>query len=285
MFRLFYIMGLVLTLVLSGCGHKAKKSSRVVDDSMDFYDGEEEEVKDSKKDRKENLHPSVSDGSLKSFSRILQTNDEDKILDEASKILAVNPNQEKVLNGIGVFYLKNKKQEMARYFFKKVMDINPNNSSALNNMGVIAIDNKEERKAMEYFKKAIDAENDNVAALGNLGTIYLKYEDYEKAQEALKRAYSYDKSNITIANNYAVALTGNNQIGKALDIYEDLAKSRNVSVQLNEAILWGEFKQDFVKARELLNKIRIITTDPVILKKVNDLSKWMESKQKKNLQG
>lgn len=278
------ILTLILAIGATGCGSKMKKSHKG-SDSTDFYDGDDKESVKGEKVDKKSPAPEVSDGSLKDFGRALQTNDEERILAEASKILSVNPNQEKVLNGLGVFYLKNKKSEMAKYFFGKVLKVNGSNSPALNNLGVIAIEEKEERKAMEYFKKAIDAENDNVAALGNLGTIYLKYEDYEKALEALKRAHSYDKGNITIANNYAIALAGNNQLDRAVDVYEDLAKSRNVSVQLNEAILWTEFKQDFVKAKELLNKIRLLTTDPGILKKVNDLSKWMESKQKKNVQG
>lgn len=290
LFKILIIVALGISVTSCASKHK-KEDKKTSSGETDFYSGSGSKSKASKPEESEPSdeeeasvqRPSTS-VSTKDFAKTLNTNDEEKVLEEASKILSSDPSNVKVLNGLGVFYLKQRKPDMAKYFFAKVLKVDPSNSATMNNLGVIAVEDKEERKAMEYFKKAIDVEADNVAALGNLGSIYLKYEDYEKAVSVLKKAYGYNKSNITIGNNYAVALAGTNEIGRALDIYEDLAKTRNGSVQLNEAILWAEFKQDFTKAKELLNKIRILSTDPGILKKVNDISKWMESKQQQKKQ-
>jgi Flp pilus assembly protein TadD len=134
---------------------------------------------------------------------------------------------------------------------------------------------------MEYFKQAIDSESSNTVALGNLGSIYLKYEDYQKAVAVLKKAHGYDRSNLAIANNYAIALVGTKDFGRAFEIYENLANAKNASVQFNLALLTAEHKQDFAKARDLLNKVRFLTTDPAILKKANDVTKWLETRSKR----
>lgn len=260
---------------------KAHRSDNKADLDESMSDSKEE-----KSARGEVAGSRHGDASTKELAKYVNSGDEDKVLAEAGRILSMNPNDDRVLNGLGVFYLKNKKTDMAKLFFQRTLKANSNNSAANNNLGVIAEKENEDRKAIGYFKKAIALESNNYSAHANLGTIYLKYEDYEKAVDELGKAYSYYRNNnLAVTNNYAIALTGAKNYDKALDLYGELSKSRSVSVALNEAILLAEFKHENKKSKELLNKVRVLSTDPVILKKANDLLKWLDGESKNSGKG
>lgn len=226
----------------------------------------------------EKEEPKISNGDLEDkFENAVNSQREAEMISSGSELLARNPENVKVLNGFGIFYLKNNEPGAAKIYFDRVLAKDAQNADANNGLGVVAMKENKEAEAQAFFKKALLGDNDHAGANANLGAYYLKYLDYEKALTLLKTAYSEDKSNPTIANNYAIALRGTGDIDKALSIYEGIdKKSQKVPVLLNQAILWAEFKKDSKQAKEILNKIRFISTDPVILKKVNALTQKLD---------
>lgn len=222
--------------------------------------------------------PKASNGELEDrFESAVNSQRESEMIQAGSELLARNPENVKILNGFAVFYLKNNEPGAAKIYFDRVLAKDPQNADANNGLGVIAMKENKDFEAQVFFKKAMLGDNDHVGANANLGAYYLKYLDYEKALPLMKTAYSEDKGNPAIANNYAIALRGTGDIEKALDIYEGIDKKfQKVPVLLNQAILWAEFKKDSKQAKEILNKIRFITTDPVILKKVNTLTQKLD---------
>lgn len=226
--------------------------------------------------------PKQSSGALESkFEAAVNSQREDQMIATGSELLARNPENAKILNGFGAFYIKANKPDAAKIYFERVLAKDPKNADANNGMGVIAMKDDNELEGQAYFKKALQGDDDNVGANANLGTFYLKYLDYDKALGLLENAYSSDRSNAAIANNYAVALRGVGKIDKALSIYKSIdSKSQKVPVLLNQAILWAEFKKDNKEAKELLNKVRFITTDPGILRKVNTLTQKLDREVK-----
>jgi tetratricopeptide (TPR) repeat protein len=241
---------------LEGSKADSKKSSPVV---------EKEVVKESS-------------GSLEDkFEAAVNSQREDQMISAGSELLARNPENIKILSGFGVFYLKNNQPDAAKIYFDRVLAKDPKNADANNGMGVISMKDNKEFEGQAYFKKALLGNDDHLGANANLGAYYLKYLDYEKALVLLENAYGQDRSNATIANNYAIALRGTGKIDKALSIYKSIdSKNQKVPVLLNQAILLAEFKKDSAGAKEFLNKIRFITTDPVILKKVNTLTQKLD---------
>jgi len=127
----------------------------------------------------------------------------------------------------------------------------------------------------------LQGNDDHPEANANLGTYYLKYMDYDKAVMFLEKAYDHDKKNVTVANNYAVALRGTGKLDEAMGIYKSIESRAKSQTMLNEAILLSEYKKDFKEAKDILNKIRFISTDPAVLKKVNALMSKMDQQQPK----
>lgn len=227
--------------------------------------------------------PKVSTGDLEDrFEAAVNSQRESEMISAGSELLARDSENVKILNGFGIFYLKNNEPGAAKIYFDRVLSKDPQNADANNGLGVIAMKEDKEYEGQIFFKKALLGDNDHVGASANLGAYYLKYLDYDKALALMATAYGEDKNNSAIANNYAIALRGTGKIDKALDIYKGIdKKNQKIPVLLNQAILWAEFKKDSKEAKEILNKIRFITTDPVILKKVNTLTQKLDQQTTK----
>lgn len=223
--------------------------------------------------------PKTSSSELeKRFENAVNSQREGDMLSAGSELLARSPENVKVLAGFGTFYLKNNEPDAAKIYFDRVIAKDPQNADANNGLGIIAMKEGKEFEGQVFFKKALLGDNDHAGANANLGAFYLKYLDYDKALPLLETAYDEDRSNPAIANNYAIALKGVGKTDKALSIYKGIdSRNQKVPVLLNQAILLAESKKDSKAAKEILNKIRFITTDPVILKKVNSLTQKLES--------
>lgn len=218
------------------------------------------------------------------FRSAYNSNNEDAIVNAGSEILSLNPNDPIVLKALGLFYEKQKKSGIAKIYFSRVLDKDPRNSTINNSLGVIALEENNEVEAQRFFKIALQGDSSHTEANYNLGTLYLKYNDYEKAVRLLEKAYINNKRDVAIANNFAISLRGTGQIDRALDVYKSMdskgADSRGTKVQhlLNHAILLSVYKKDSKEAREVLNRIRFVTTDSQTIKKVNELSRLIDQK-------
>ena len=222
--------------------------------------------------------PKASSSDLeKRFENAVNSQRESDLLTAGSELLARSPDNPKVLAGFGIYYLKNNEPDAAKIFFDRVLAKDPQNADANNGLGIIAMKEGKEFEGQVFFKKALLGDRNHAGANANLGAYYLKYLDYDKALSLLERAYDEDRKNQTIANNYAIALRGTGKVDKALSIYKGMdSRNQSIPVLLNQAILLAEFKKDSKAAKEILNKIRFITTDPGILRKVNTLTQKLD---------
>ncbi len=276
--KLNFVTLAVTLLVLSGCAtvlqdyDKSGGSGQLDQEMGGGGDAKPDESADQSAFESET--PKQSSGSLeKRFEDGVNNGRERQMLNAGSELLARSPDNIKVLNGFGTYYIKAKMPDAAKIYFERVLEKDKDNADANNGLGVIEMMNGDEFAAQEYFKNALRKNSRHVGANANLGAIYLKYLDYDKALRLLENAYRRDRGNAAIANNYAIALRGTGKIDNALKVYQSIdTRKQQVPVLLNQAILWTEFKKDPKAAKDLLNKIRFITTDPSILRKVNALT-------------
>lgn len=197
----------------------------------------------------------------------------------AGDILARNPNDLKVFNGLASMSISQRKYSKARLLLGKVLAKDPQNSAALNNLGVVEMKSNNLRLALINFKKALESNSRNAAASANLGAIYLQYRNYPTAVAALETAIDNGDESIETFNNYAFALGGNGDNSKASRYYEKaLAKDQsNLKVMLNYAAHLIERAGDKKKGLKYLNKVRFVANEPGILKRVNKLAKIAEA--------
>jgi tetratricopeptide (TPR) repeat protein len=228
-------------------------------------------------------------------ARVVLTNEVD-VLDEttldqdalnrAYDKLGADSKDKNALNTIGVFFVQEKKYGAAKIVFNRILRDDPNDPVAKNNMGVVLLRENELRAAIDQLRASVAARPSYRIALKNLSSIYLQFRDYKKALEPLEEEYQSVESSlsnsqpnaINVANNYAVALMGAGELGKAEDVFNSvLAKtSRQAVPALNFSILLIEGQKKNKEALKWLSKIKFWTTDKKILSQVADLEAKIE---------
>lgn len=275
----------VLLAYLSGCSSSQKPEQSNVKTAT----AQEVKVSAAEQKKQEKIQEEI-DKSLKTdlniseerFKNALKSQNEEVLLKSASELLSKNPDNIDVLLGLSDHYLKKGFPDVARIFYSRILDKKPDHPDVNNNLGVLSMKDGKEPEAVVYFKKALQGNRRHMSANYNLGSYYLKYMDYEKAERFLEVAYEQDSKNYNVGNNYAISLRGTGQLDKALGVYKSIeGRSSNSISMLNQAILLAEFKKDYKSAREIVSKIRFITTDPTVLRKVNALVLKMDESEKK----
>ncbi|OFZ11623.1 MAG: hypothetical protein A2Z20_01245 [Bdellovibrionales bacterium RBG_16_40_8] len=139
---------------------------------------------------------------------------------------------------------------------------------------------------MELFKKGLALKSSYRFAKTNLGSIYTKYGDFERGVSFLEDAYGatrLDQSRgnaeaLAIVNNYGVASLGVGENDKAKMIFEKIASSgvRNPIPLLNYAIILVEVLKQKKDAARIISKLKFMSNDREILRKVQELEKKLE---------
>ncbi len=273
---------------LAGCSSTDKVSS-TSDKQVKSVNAQEVKISAAEQKKQERIQEEI-EKSLKTdlgiseerFKNAYKSQNEDALLKSAAELLSKNSDNIEVLLGLSDHYLRKGYPDVARIFYTRILDKKPDHPDVNNNLGVLALKEDKEAEAVVYFKKALQGNRRHAGANFNLGTYYLKYLDYEKAEMFLEISYNQDSKNYNIGNNYAIALRGTGQLDKALGVYKSIEGRSSSSVSmLNQAILLAEFKKDYKAAREIVSKIRFITTDPGVLRKVNALVLKIDESEKK----
>jgi len=112
-------------------------------------------------------------------------------LAELKKAKEFNPDDDKILNGIGLAAFYNGRLPEAAFYYKKAIAINPNQPGYHNNLAASlnALDKQEE--AIKYCRKALSFKSyqNPEFAYFNLGTAYFDLGKYRSAKEAFEKSY------------------------------------------------------------------------------------------------
>jgi Flp pilus assembly protein TadD len=220
------------------------------------------------------------DSKYKPLSDAIRSGRVNTFLDEASKILAVNPNDQVALNALALYYLRVKKLGAAKIMIARALEKKPPTATLYNNLGVILLEEGEPGAALVNFKKALNLDDHHPETIANLGSLYVQSGDFVKALSLLEEAYGKNKSNFGLGNNYAIALRAAKKYDKSKEVYEELLKknSRDVAVLLNYAILLIDYMNQPKDGLEYVNKVKFIEMDRKdVLTRANALEKKAKS--------
>ena len=129
----------------------------------------------------------------------------------------LNPNNENILNRMGIVYAQLKLYDEANKKFRSAVDLNPEFSFAYNNLGSVAFLQRGLRKAERYFKKAVSLKSDEASFHVNLGSLYLEKKRPRQAMAAWARAVALDPEALTKSS--AVSLTGTGSVTPSERLY------------------------------------------------------------------
>lgn len=254
-----------------------------------FDDGPESFSEDSEVSVSSRKELEVTSDDIKRLSAAKESKSEENMLQAVSRILGKDPKNLQALNTLAVFYFENDKPGLAKIILTRALADHPNVPTLHNNLGIIFLKENKQRLALASFRKSLELKSNYSAGAANLASIYLEYKDYSRAIEPLEDAYKSTRSlldkgegySVEFANNYAVALAGLGELDKAEDIYSDIIEknSRNTTVLLNYAILLVERLNKSKEAMSIINKIKFVSDDRQVLRRVEELEKKATSKE------
>jgi len=240
--------------------------------------GEEEETAASQSATVTTATPEV----YKRFDQARKSKRIQEAVDAAGELLARNPNDIVVLNGLATLYIETGKLEAAKLVLSRALAKAPNESALHNNAGLIELKSKNLRGALIEFKKAVKEDGRNRSAHANLGVVYLQYQNYKAAADELRAAVSDGDQRPEILCDYALALKMTGQIDRALEMYERATgrAPNSVPIMLNFATLLIENANRPKRGLKVINKIRMVATEPDILEKTRELARKAEAQAK-----
>ncbi len=214
---------------------------------------------------------------------------EEGIIRASSKALGSNPSHLYALNSLALFYFRDQKFGLAMIILNRAIKDHPDEPALFNNLGIVHLSETNPRKALPNFKKSLEIKPDYKIAATNLASIYLEYHDYSKAVVPLEAGYKATRADlkknqqdaVAVANNYALALSGEGEHKKAKDIYREILENnaRNSTVLLNYAILLIEKLKDKSEGKNILNKLKFVANEPNLERHADELGEKLKGLQ------
>ena len=112
----------------------------------------------------------------------------DESINECKSIINLDPQNIKVLNLLGLCYLKKENFDLANNTFLNALNIDQNNIITLNYLGRLNHEIRNSKEAEKYFLKAIKLNPNIFETLNNIAGFYLEEAEYDKALYFFKKA-------------------------------------------------------------------------------------------------
>ena len=116
------------------------------------------------------------------------------------------PNNEDVLNGMGIVLMKLKKYDESEKYLRKLNQLY-GNETYLTNLGNLYFRKGYIDRAMKIYEQVLKNKPDFYNALNNLARCHMEKGEYEKAKELLEKAMSIDENRKVAKINYYFLLT------------------------------------------------------------------------------
>ena len=126
------------------------------------------------------------------------------------------PNNQDLINDIGVHFLKNKNYDEAIKYFKRNLIININNYISHFNLGSAYENIKKINLAIDHYNKALKINNNFELAYFRLGNIYLSLGKLDLAIDFFTKSISMNSKNIISLINRGVSYHKSGNLNKAL---------------------------------------------------------------------
>ena len=164
------------------------------------------------------------------LNNYLQVKNFNKVIEEGKKILRKTPNNDFVLNLIGMAYQGKSQYSNSIRFFEESIKHNSNNIAAMNNCANSFKALGDFERSKNLYENILEINPNYIRAYNNYANLKTSYNDYEGAIELYKKAISLSKKDkkIAISNtlefmfSLAVAYQSFNKIHESKKIIEEI---------------------------------------------------------------
>lgn len=196
----------------------------------------------------------------------LQYNMVDESFQYIDKALALNPRYTAALNLRGLALMIKGRTQEAIQALRSCLDIDPNFSEGWNNLATAYDQNGQKDQAVEAWKKAY-ALDQNYNAAFNLAKIAFENGQFDVSLDWIRKSIQKFPKSVLSYNLQGLIFDSLERYTEAVDSYQQAIKiaPTELNVQFNLAMTYYR-KKDYVRCRELLEKILPQTKDDLRLK-------------------
>ena len=198
------------------------------------------------------------------LSEALKTQDEDKIVAAAEKIISENPADIRALNSMAMVHYRHGKFEVSRNLLSSGLKLQPKSAELHSNLGLVLYSMGETFDGIKELRKAVEIMPDHAQANATLGSIYVQNKDYAKAIIVLETAYLKGVRDLKTLNNYAITLSVRKENSLAQEMFEKILKEtpHDKEVMMNYAIFLIENLEKYKEGLDLINRLKFVGVPP-----------------------
>ncbi|MDX9702702.1 MAG: tetratricopeptide repeat protein [Candidatus Auribacterota bacterium] len=179
-------------------------------------------------------------------------------------VLAVDPQNAKAYNGIGMAYLEKNDLDNAATALQKAIRYAPDNLYITNNLALVFLKQGNKDEALRLFEKTLKMEGNQAVSYHNLGLLYLEQKRYSEALFYLEKTVELDKRYANAYNSLGMCYFYMGEHEKAISAWLTSASVRPDDPQSYYNIIISYLqKNDFDNANLFLRKaIKIFPEHP-----------------------
>lgn len=182
------------------------------------------------------LHKNLTDqlnNELSSAYKNFHQGNERLAYDTYHRILQQDPNNREALLGFAALAVRHGNISLARQYYQQVLQSYPQDPHA--QVGLINTLNSQPTGSESQLKLLLEKSPQSAYIYFSLGNLYANQGRWTQAQPAYFNAYHYDSSQADYAYNLAISLDQLNQIGAALNYYQQaLRLAQHQEVNFNQ---------------------------------------------------
>ena len=207
---------------------------------------------------------------IKILNNYLKIKNFNKVIEDGKKILKKSPNNDYLLNLIGMAFQGKSQYLNSINFFEESLKINPGNIAAMNNYAnsLKAIGKFEQSKNL--YEKILDKDPNYIRAYNNLANLKTSYNDYDGAIDLYIKAITLLKKNKNIPKihslelmfSLAVAYQGCNKVKESKETIDEILSldpSHAGAHKLKSSMF--KYSNDNLESIDHLKKMEILNED------------------------
>ena len=189
------------------------------------------------------------------------------------RAIALRPNYERAINGLGTIYLRIGFPGQAKIAFDRALSLDPVDELALSNLGAVYLQQGRFYEASVRFARALAIQPDDVRALSNFGVANVRMGNLDRAAKAFGRVLALAPNDNVARCNLAMVLFAEDKWGEAvqqlatairlspsdanpyyfLGIVDEKMGSREAAIQMFEKAI--QLKPDYKEAQAKLKEL------------------------------
>ncbi len=207
-------------------------------------------------------HPDAIVARIALMSALRESGRTDEAISHAQEVLVRHAGDPNALSELALAYLDKGELDTAELLSQEALKAKQQSAVAARTAGLVALKKGDDAIAFRHFARASELDPNDTTARLNMGTVLLEAGVYDRAEEQFRAVLERKPHDLDAGVGLAAALRGQGSRDKPgpytqaekilLELLERNSRSANVAYNLG--VLYADFLQEPVKAKEMFER-------------------------------